>query len=188
MQTKIKPRQKQQHGREARLHGVRKSAWADIIGKKTSSYCSESIDPAPPGKMAHFVLGGGRRKFSPWKYLYFFCPPKKYMKNICCYYFSSQHDAFWFFLTFLTLKNNLKRLNTKRQKNALFWRRFCTEFFLGGAGEDLTIFPGGQEAMDSLATVSLCPHTSVSNKNNNSNTFFFSNLFFRIILKTQSGV
>ena len=99
----------------------------------------------PPRKNGPFCPGGGRRKFSPWKY---------YMKNICCYYFSSQHDAFWFFLTFLTLKNNLKRLNTKRQKKRLIFKAFLYWIFPGGgggAGEDLTIFPGGgEEAMDSL--------------------------------------
>ena len=93
--------------------------------------------------MAHFVLGGGQEKIFALKTLVFFCTPKKYMKNICCYYFSSQHDAFWFFLTFLTLKNNLKRLNTKRQKIALLSRRFCTEFVLGGQEKIWPFFLGG---------------------------------------------
>ena len=72
---------------------------------------------------------GGRRQFSPWKYLYFFCPPQKYMKNSCCYYFSSQHDAFSFFLTFLTLENNWKPTDKKKR---LIFKQFLYWIFLGG--------------------------------------------------------
>ena len=68
---------------------------------------SESIDPAPRKNV--LFCPGGRRKYSPWNTCIFLSSPK-YMKNICCYHFSSQHDAFLFFLTFLTLENNLKSL------------------------------------------------------------------------------
>ena len=96
---------------------------------------SESIDPAPQEKWPILSWeGGAGENFRLENTCIFFVPgtPKKYMKNICCYYFLSQHDAFWFFLTFLTLKNNLKRLNTKRQKKRLIFNAFVLNFSWGG--------------------------------------------------------
>ena len=55
---------------------------------------------------------------------------------------------FDFFLTFLTIKNNLKRLNTKRQKKRLI---FKAKIFSCLPRTKWAIFPGGGAgSMDSL--------------------------------------
>ena len=97
-----------------------------------------------------FCPGGGQEKIFDLKIPVFFLSSKKYMKNICCYYFSSQHDAFLFFLTFFTLENNLEDLNTNRQKKTPYFQGVNVLNFSGGGRRKFDHF-----SMDSLVLPSL---------------------------------